>query len=485
MQWSKIPKSRLFLRYFGSYLIVFLVPVLFLFTIISIMYVRSIEEELTTINENMLQQVSEQVDEQITKITSVGNQINYSRSFSPYFIDDTNNYEKNVNELKLYNNSMAYADSMYIVINDQDLVISPDGIISIEGLLTNRTEFIVKEKEKMTDNIQSVEAGISVYNLDRIGDIHNDVKVVHYLMPLEGPQKNYGSIIFVLDMDYIESTLYTNADNNRIAVILDDEGNIVYTNGNIDEISEMGLSQVMINNLSDDISNFSHEGYVISQHSNELTDWTLLTLTETQQIYTPFIQALFVVFIFLLIFILIGVSLAIYFSNKNYEPLEQLTNIFSLENGDGQDVIKDEWSYIRKNIIEKQDETELLNARLSEQEHIIRENLLLNLLEGNPNIGNNELESQNIQFSNAFYSVLIIEFQEKLKGSQNVLNINNIAFEINEYTNKSVQIETTVPYKANNKIIAILNFEKDHQSLWDSILKKLNQYLNNLNTLSI
>lgn len=480
MNFKKIPKSQSFKRYFLSYFLVFLIPIFFSAIIIGFFYSQILKDEMTATNEQVLNQASIQLDEQILELSSLGNKINHSNEFSPYFIDRENNYQNNIETLKIFADSTPYARGIFVTLNDSGLTITNDGIISTSGLFNHITEFYVKEKEELQHNIHNPSNNVAVYTRNRVMENTKMDKVIHYMMPLDGRNDKYGSIIFTMNPTIFESTLSTIGSKyaGRIAVILDENLDVVYTNENMNVLDDTNLLPKLTHDIINEEEQFSLDGYTVTIQNNHLTNWSFLTIVKNSQYYQPLFRALSIFLIILIIGVFIGALLSVYFSRKTYEPLRQLTNVIATK----EDNIVDEWSFVRNHVMSKQNEYEILNERIEEQIPIIRESLLLNLLEGDIHLNKtqliNQLEAVNLHFIYELYTVLIVEFHDLSNEAKNITDIDIIANKINNQPLEGYILESTIPFLKNNQILVIINHNKDNINFWNQSLEEIKFIIN-------
>ncbi|WP_236005947.1 AraC family transcriptional regulator [Desemzia sp. RIT 804] len=468
----KIPDSSVFKRYLGSYLLVFSIPFIIFLITVNTIYVKSIREELTSTNQTSLEQASLQLDEQIMEMDSVGNQINYTRNFIPHSLGKNEEYSKYVEQLKVYDNSIRSTKGIYIIINNHPTIFSSKGTMSLSALMNNTSDFDITEKDRLMEEFMHPAEKISVYTLNKFqSNNHFNNKVVYYTMPLEGTSPEYGVILFVMNTNSLKVNLEAMGnENERITFVADEKENLLFSNGEISQLSESDILSKMPDIMNKETTQIKQKDFTLNTQSNLITGWTFVSLIETVRFYRPLYRVLFIFAVATVLLILVGMGISFYFAIKNYQPIKRLTSSFSAE----EEKIKDEWMFIQTNIKRTRSEYDLLNHLVNEQAPIVRNSALLNLIEGKYLQGDKfikGLKDVGINFPFPLFAVLILELGEKSVGTKNIINIEKIVQKLKaaEENPDGYIIEATIPHFKNNQIFVILNMKEENETYWSKI----------------
>lgn len=486
MKLNKIPRTSLFKQYLTSYLLVFFIPLIIFLIVINAVYIQSIQEEVSTTNSNALEQVSLQFDEQIFEMNTVGNQINYSNQFLPHILSQEKDFTEQIELLKFHANSTRSTNGIYVYLNKKDQIISSKGIMSTEGLLSNDHNFDIIEREDFLNQIKKPTEMVTSYTLDKYIKTDFDKKVIYYTMPLSKPHLEFGTLIFVVNMDPITSSLKAieSGSNKRTNFILDHNDELVLAQGNIEPLIKTDFLNEISQIIKEKEEQSKYLNYTLASNTSQLSGWKFITFIETAQLYQPFYRILFFFGIGIIVITVLGFVISMYFSMKNYNPIRGLLKSFTENTGTS---VSNEWSYIKYNITKTQSEHKLLNQLMDEQAPIIRNTTLLNLIEGKSHKNNrvlfNELKEVNISFPYSLFSLLIIDFDEKLIETENIFDLESIVQNLTKIKTDEFILEATIPYLNNSQILVIVNHKQEGKKQWDKIFHILNNTIEEVDLL--
>lgn len=468
---NRVSKSSLFKKYVLSYLVVFFIPLIAFLIIINSFYIGNLREELVATQENVLQQTSSLLDEQIMEMNSLGNRINHSRSFISQEINDLANHADFIELLELYQGSSRSLIEMFVVIDGNSTVFSSKGTMSMTAMLNIIRSFDIVDQNRLIDSLSSSENQLSVHTLDDINS-ENELsnKVVYYTMPLNGAADKRGNIVFVLDLNPLASNLNAITAETGTTFILDKLGNVVLAVGQTELISELDLDSLWNATEADQNIDLMETSYFPTVEENLMSQWKLVSLTENNQFFRPLNQVIFLVVILIIFAAGIGLLISIYFAMRNYRPIHHLASVLNQVD----ESINDEFSFISSHIDKTTTELELLNNLRDEQAPIIRNAALMYLIEGkllNPQEIQHRLLAAEIEFPYHLFSVAILEISASPNDAKRLLNVESIASKLNskEGQPKNTQIETMVPFLRNNRIILICNTAQDSLETWSQI----------------
>jgi len=476
MKLSKIPRTSLFKQYLASYLFVFFVPLIVFLVVINAVYIQSMQEEVSTTNSNALEQVSLQFDEQIFEMNTVGNQINYSNQFSPHTLSQEKDFTEQIELLRFHANSTRSTNGIYLYLNKKDQIISSKGIMSTEGLLSNDHNFDIVEREDFLDQIKKPTEMVTSYTLDKYVVTDFDKKVIYYTMPLSKPHLEFGTLIFVVNMDPIMSSLKAieSGSDKRTNFILDYNNELVLVQGNIEPLVKPDFLNGISKTIKENEGQSKYLNYTLASNTSQLSGWKFVTFIETAQLYQPFYRVLFFFGIGIVVITILGFIISIYFSMKNYNPIRSVLKSFTENTAMN---VSNEWSYIKYNITKTQSEHKLLNQLMDEQAPIIRNTTLLNLIEGknhnNSKALSNELKEINVSFPYPLFSLLIVDFDEESIETENIFDLESIVQNLTNLETDEFVLEATIPYLNNSQILVIVNHKQDKDKQWDKIIRVL------------
>lgn len=447
---------------------VFFIPLTVFFIIINTFYIRNLREELVATQENVLQQTSSLLDEQIIEVSTIGNRINHSREFISQGVFNQENHTEYTGLLELYQESSRAISEIFVMIDNNPTIFSAKGTMSIDAMRDLIRFFDIIDQDKLMDTFESTESQLLVHTLDNMNrDNTLSNKVIYYTMPLNGASDKRGTIIFVMDLNPVIGNLKASTSETGVSFLVDTTGNVISAVGQTDIIEELEMEAVIEAAQKHDNIDLQSASYFPTLHINPISQWTLVTLTENNQFFQPLNQVIFLFVVLIIFAVLLGTGISIFFAMRSYRPVQNLASILNPVNEPAQD----EFSLISSHIDKTKTELELLNNLMDEQAPIIRNAALMHLIEGSSDdqeVLEQRLNDAEIMFHYHLFSVAIIEISESPEDAKRILNIETIANKLNdkELQPKNIMLEATVPFFRNNRIIVICNITKDDSTSW-------------------
>lgn len=484
---NQASKSSLFKKYVGSYLIVFFIPFALFLAVVNMEYIQNLRRELISTQENILQQSNTLLDEQIMEMNLIGNKINQSRMFISPTLSSAPDHSAYVDFLMLYKNSSKNIKDIFIIIDANPMVYSSRGTMSMTAMLDKTIHFKISDKEQLINTLASSEAKLSVHPVDVMVQGEATVRnVVYYTMPLNGSDNKRGNIVFVMDTNLIKTNLETVGDNSGTSFVVDQLGKIVLATGNTALLSQLNLQEVMDSAHNEQSVEVKQMAYLPMVNKNDKSDWSFVTLTENNQFYQPLNQVLWLIGMLIIMLIVLGMGISLYFSFRYYKPIRNLTIAFNKE----EDMLTDELSFLNQSITKTRSELKLLNSLVNEQAPIVRNASIINLIEGRhvEDDGIEVLErlaEVEVHFEFSLFTVVVIEIGEKSIEATSMLDVEGIVQKLNNIRSllHDFAIEAIIPYLQNNKIIAVVNLKNNNQNSLNAVVSIVKDTLSKLASL--
>lgn len=480
-------KSSLFKKYVGSYLLVFFIPFALFLAFVNTGYIQNLRQELIATQQNVLQQTNLLLDDQIMEMNTIGNKINQSRLFTSPSLSYVQNPASYVEILKLYQSSSRSIKDIFIIVDSNSTVYSSRGTMSMSAMLDKTSHFKIADKEALLDTLASTEENLSVHTMDRI-TVENEAaaKMVYYTMPLNGAENKRGNIVFVMDTQVLKGSLETVGEKTGTSFVIDSSGKIVFSTGKSSLLSQIDYKQLFADIQGNDSVEIDQMTYFPMVKENASSGWTFVTLTENDLFYQPLNQVLWLIGMLIVALIIVGMGISFYFSVRYYRPIKNLAATF--DNDDG--LITDEFSFINSSISQTHSELKLLNSLVNEHAPIVRNASLINLIEGR-HAGDDvehimaRLQEVDLNFNYPLFTVVVIEIGEKSIEATSLLNVETMVQNLNKIVSKDQKfsIEATVPYLQNNKIIAIVNMDRNQSETMNQSITRIQDTLLEMDTL--
>lgn len=468
---AKQPKSTLFKKYVASYVTVFSIPLLIFIIIINSVYINNLQEEITLTSQSLINQVDQKIDEQILEVNAIGHQIRYeNRGYSG---DELADQIELVNNLKSYDISTRATEAIYVLLSNKGQVASSNGMLSVQALLNNVNYFDVVETEKLLTLLSEQKEKIAIFESNRKRyDSDTPMHMVFYTIPLIKSVNNDGVIIFVLNKTMLLNTLMSGSNNpEAISYIMDNDGNVLLKSGDFTDFPLDDIADYHDGIVNNDKVTIERTQYMANSVKNDLTGWTIVSLNPTSQYYAPLYKVLALFGVLIVLLLLVGAAISYYFAHLHYKPIKVLANSFSVT----KEGFTDELDFLQTNINLTTKENSKLYQMMNDQAPIIRNGLLLNLIEGK-NIEKqtifSDIQEVGVHFPYRQFAIVQIVFKNNPEQADSIADIENIVHSLSnkEHDIPNVYIEAAVPYLRNNQILMIVNYEEETRSMWDEVL---------------
>ncbi|MFC4025043.1 helix-turn-helix domain-containing protein [Oceanobacillus longus] len=429
-------KSSLFYKYLLSYIAIFLIPFILTSTFFYQLSVNNLREEIIRTNIEKIEQVRDFSDSRMTELENIASRIALDHRLTPYMMKQPYESKQAIRELNSYKVNSSIIDDILLYYHDEKHIYSTMGSGSMENFTNTIYPFVEEDKQKINHDLRTLSES-EVYPLTM--ESKNEQKnVISYLFPIN-PNGNasYGTIFFLVR----ESTLSGLMQN----VLGDFNGSIFVFNGDKELLASKStgdsISQNYIKENMSEKSGVSelkvvNEEYSLVTVDSDVSDWTFITAVPTDQFYSKMSNLKQSTLLILFVTLVIGISLSIYLSNKQYKPIESITQLLHLKakKTSGKIKLRDDFDHIRDSIQGIYKDKDQLQKKVDENKQYVREQFLLQLLKGKSSHREEWVqlaEDVTIPIHLPFF-VIIISFTEKIEGEKAFLNRERLLHDLKE-----------------------------------------------------
>lgn len=387
-------KSKVYLKYIISYLIVLIIPVILLSFLIYGKFVSVLTDEVTGNTTRMLYQIRDVVDVRIQEVVDISALISTDNRISPIISNEfylrENRYPEVYNaikELRNYKNSNSLIDSIFIFFKDRDIIVSDTSKYTFKHIFSEVYSYEDISYEELYKRLNSLSSTMLIPS-KVVNSYSRHFDVVSYLRPI--PINNYkpNAVLMITLKDSMFKQLIKNVINeyNSSVFILDGDNKILSsTAAEGINLGEDHIKQYLAAMDEKNLYNYvTRDGsLIINCVKSKSTGWSYVAVIPSTQILDKvyYIKRLSVIII--AIALLLSAMLAFSFSRGNYHKVRKITDaILSSRTSSFGKSYKNEWDLINQSIYEFIDENESLQKKLTDQMPVLRNNFYMRLLEG-------------------------------------------------------------------------------------------------------
>ncbi|MFD0715830.1 helix-turn-helix domain-containing protein [Paenibacillus sp. GCM10027626] len=325
-------KSKLFLKYFLSYLFILLVPLAIMTVFIYQNAVNNLRSEIEQSRLNQLSQTKAIIDGRMKELSEIASRVSYDQRLTPFRVHDAYYSGEAIQALDQYKATSSIISEMFLYFHKDQNIYSASGMSSLD-VFTDRFSFRNWQQENVYRDLNDVKFP-TMYPSDLVNrGSHRQETMLAYLVPIKPNSPNpHGTILYLIKeaelMSLIDSIL---GQYQGTTYILDSKGNVLLDNRQGEKliINEANL----LHGLTDGIHNQRLDGKQLSVVSvtSETNGWTYATVMPTEQFFSSVVHVRSIIILFFSIIVLVGAAIALVLAKMNYQPISTLVDYANTE----------------------------------------------------------------------------------------------------------------------------------------------------------
>jgi AraC-like DNA-binding protein len=347
-----------------------------------------INNEVNKAHALQLEQSIQQIDEYLSGLEKFVVRVSLDPTFDESLnrLDFSWEFEKTKDlfkSLSLMKESNSLLSNVALYLRGANIVIGSES-----GILPIQTEEDQNLFNSLLQNQQNIYWHYSLKLLNKPGSSFKTV-----IVKLPGDQLNgsFGAFLLYLDQNKINSMVKKLATGEGVSFLINENGYDLTTDRQNDQEDRKELMRALVKQINErpyGENNFKFEwhnkGYSVFYGSISKLGgkWTVISATPTSQIIAPVTFTSRLIIEINLICLAFGLVVSWIASNKIYAPIMHLKRIFESGKNE-QEETRDEISYIENQWRKHLDEKELLSSRMEQSIPALRDNYLLQFLQGN------------------------------------------------------------------------------------------------------
>lgn len=412
--------SILFYKYFVSYIIVIVTLLLIIGGMVYGNFIQIFQKEIESANISMLAQMRDTLDIRVQEMNRIAVQIAANAKLTPYQISNTDyNSFQSVEELQKYRGGNSFIDDIIIYYNraGNDKMYAASGIYDLDMFFNYTHKYTDWGKNDFLKTLETMNKPV-IRSLETVKRNNTaDTNMVTYIYPLPiQSDKPYGVILFLIKAQAFEEITRNILQNYNGHAYISDERHhpiVSLTAGTIQSNSYQLLNAVDLQTLSAPVNSVTieNEPYSVVKLSSTINGWNYITFMPSKQFMMK-VQNSRNMFTYTIIAVLVlGLMLSFGLASKNYKPLQSLVDLIRKQKQD--DPLQrniNEITYISRIIQEVSSEREGLMFKLKSKTGMVKEYLLLSLLEGKSDYRDklqDMMDTIDLKFENPYFAVLL------------------------------------------------------------------------------
>ena len=399
-------KKRTIFSWLISYLLILIIPILFVG--LSYIYIGAfVEQKITEINYNALNNSGVHVDDILENIVNISNELmndeeieRLTRYRLPLSTSDMLEVASADSIWSNYASISQYADDMYIYMPNTKLIFSSKRLYSIE-------DFFELNYAGETQDVKNAWIE-SVLSKQKSGYTYTEIDgSVFYVQPniVNKVEDVPYSIIIKLNMQALMQHGKSNLDNNFF--ICSSSGSLIA--GEDRENEKQLMLQTADYGNSRGTYKVNGKKYILAKIKSQNANWYYTSITLKSEYFRELNMIYLIMMIAIMLSLLCGVAAISWSMKRNNKPLKELYNFFAKSPEQKFSDI-DVYKYINSELIKIINEKNLYKDELASQQDILKRDILSNLVEGKVNESysyEKQVQIANINHDGDWYIALV------------------------------------------------------------------------------
>lgn len=436
-----IPYNKRIKDFLPSYLLMILIPIatgIYIFLRMG----SVINKQALDTNMTFIKQFSAVVDQNIREIEQFATFITTNKTVqrigNMYSLNPRNvmNVTELTEQMLAYSISNENITDYFIYFPESNFIYSPRATYSIELFYEHRY-FFNEGFEMFNQILNNYYTGNFLPMF--LHQYSNNKNYLVYAKTFSGykPGSIIANAFIIFDLSRLPAIFnsYPEVDIIDNYMIITKDGRLVYGRQDLIYNDEM-ISQI----IKSDFNYIEYEGYIISKNmSGEEESWLYVVSTSTKELLKPMFEIRRDALILFIVLIICSIFLAYVLSVNSYQPINRflsevrpILDQFTVPLKGSKNSIKDDFRQIEVTLKKMADDNQTAAERIESMMPVVRNNLLLSILNGDMKVKETDdnagkiLQSYGVYFPYEYFTVVIIEkfednMYENLKGKSSFM----------------------------------------------------------------
>lgn len=322
-------KIGLFEKYFISFCIIIILPIIIVTTIIYTYSVNLIETEVNASNRRILNNISGLTDDRIREVRETLIYLSSNTSLEKLIFNSSFNYDRFAveymdvrSELSKLLISRDYVRNVYLYIKEKDSILSSEGMYYFDDFFMNENHY----DNVSVDDIKKLLSSDENFSILQTMKI-NGMNVVSAMARVPYHTEKYGTLVINIDAEKLFVNIKNNTDTKTEVLVLNENNKVMTHTGNsflsIDNLEEI-INATSTDNEDGLVINAGGIPTYLTWTVSSANRWKYIVLIPYRELISKsvFIRNLSLAACFF--FLLIGIIISFIMSKKIYNPIKSI-----------------------------------------------------------------------------------------------------------------------------------------------------------------
>ncbi|GGA32491.1 helix-turn-helix domain-containing protein [Paenibacillus physcomitrellae] len=405
-------KSRLFLKYISSYLLILMIPLILLTVIIYNSAVNNLRSQIEQSHLNQLNQAKSIVNNLVDQLYDIASRVSYDEQLTRYQVHDPYYGRYAINTLKNYKSTSPLINEMFLYFHNDNSIFSTAGMSRLE-VFTEKFSFRRWQGSEVIQDLNEAKFP-SVRPVNLVGKSASlNQSMLAFLVPITPNSPNpHGTLMFLIKESELTALINSILGNYQgSSFIFDNTGQVLAANYNLESaLPEQDLQE--LTKLTPGIHSLHINGETNSVVSvkSEQNDWQFVTMMPSSQFFSNVLHIRSLILMIFTAVLAAGSIAALLLARKQYNPIFDLFQFANSKAGTAAEENQASSSGRRNELVRIRTALHEYSSKADLQEPYARNHFLLMLLKyGNLESLPSELsKSINLHFEGSRHFVIVV-----------------------------------------------------------------------------
>jgi len=381
-----------FYHYLFSYILLVVILLLIVGGVVYKSFIATLSQEIETSTVSTMSKIKDEMDTRISEMNRMAAQIASESSLSPFMVsEDGYSSYRTVKELKKYQKTNSFIGDivLYYPCPSCTTMYAASGTYDTSNFFNRIYNYEHWSLKQFLKTLPSMDSPV-MRPLERVDVSGKSTNISTYIYPISNNSaKPYGVVLFFIEERTINNLIQNVLGNNRgFVYIMNGRDIIAHHSSGESEQNDAQVRQWIESQTKSALvreAEINHHQYTVIQVKSDFNGWSYVTVMPREQVMNKVDQSSELFNWTIAAVFILGLLMAVSFSERNYRPLRKLIAAIShsrrtpltvlSKNSNELDLISDYVSEISK-------ECEGLTHKLQSQASIVKEQSLLKLVKG-------------------------------------------------------------------------------------------------------
>lgn len=381
-----------FYHYLFSYILLVVILLLVVGGVAYKSFISTLSNEIETSTVSTMSKIKDDMDTRISEMNRIAVQISSDSSLSPYMVsEDGYSAYRTVKELKKYQSTNLFLHDIVLYYPCPSCIsmYAASGTYDTGNFFNSIYNYEHWSLERFLNTLPSMDSPV-MRPLERVNVSGKSANISTYVYPISSSSaKPYGAVLFLIEERTISQLIQNVLGNNRgFVYIMNGRDMIAHHSNGESKQNEANVRQWIESQTGTALvreAEIDHHQYTVFNVKSDYNGWSYVTVMPREQVMSKVDESSNLFNWTIAAVFMLGLMMAISFSERNYKPLRKLVEAIShgrrtpvagfSKKTNELDLISDYVSEISK-------ECEGLTHKLQSQASIVKERSLLKLVKG-------------------------------------------------------------------------------------------------------